>query len=139
MTNPPFGDVKGLLDNLDMFILRLRRWECLFVELCIRIANRRVAVIVPDSLLDSIRDKPLRKWILDNFGYRSTISLPRKAFWQRRVRNTTQTKTSIMIIDKFKPPGDYKIFMAIAESSEDLEKVQQAWRKFEDGNSDLAY
>ena len=131
MTNPPFGDIKGRLDNLSMFTLRGRRRECLFVELCIRRANRRVAVIVPDGLLSSNRDKPLRKWILDNFGYRATISLSRKTFWKRGVRNTTQTKTSIMLVDKVKPNGNYKIFMAMAKTLQDLEKVQQYWRKFE--------
>ena len=125
MTNPPFGDIKGPLDNLGMFKLRMRRRECLFVELCIRRANRRVTVIVPDSLLSCNRDKPLRKWILDNFGYRATISLPRKTFWKRGIRNTTQTKTSVMVVDKVKPDGNYKIFMAIAETLEDLEKVEQ--------------
>ena len=109
----------------------MRRKECLFIELCIRRANRRIVVIIPDSLLSCNRDKPLRKWILDNFRYRATISLPRKAFWKRGVRNSTQTKTSVMVIDKIKPAGDYKILMAIAETLEDLEKVQQCWRKFE--------
>ena len=130
MMNPPFGDIKHL-DSLGMFKLRSRRRECLFVELCIRRANRRVVAIVPDGLLSCNRDKPLRKWILDNFGYRATISLPRKTFWKRGVRTTTQTKTSVMVVDKVKPDGNYKIFMAIAKTLEDLEKVQQYWRKFE--------
>jgi len=130
IANPPFGDIKRL-DNLGMFELRGRRKEWLFVELCIRRASQRVAVIVPDGLLSCKRDQPLRKWILENFKYRATISLPQKTFWKRRVRNTTQTKTSIMIIDKVKPRGNYKIFMAITETLDDLEKVQQHWRKFE--------
>lgn len=122
MANPPFGDIK-YLNDLSMFKIRARRKECLFVEMCIRITSHRVAVIVPDGLLSSNRDKPLRKWILDNFRYRATISLPPKTFWKRGVRNTTQAKTSVMIVDKAKPAGDYKIFMAIAKTLEDLKKL----------------
>ena len=127
--NPPFGDIsKNRLNNWNQFKLRSRRMEGLFLELFVRNANRRVVMIVPDGLLSGRRDLPLRKWILDNFGYRATISLPRKTFWKRGVRTTTQTKTSIMVIDKAKPDGNYLIFMAIAETAEDLEKLQQHWK-----------
>jgi len=130
--NPPFGDIsKHRLENLGQFKLRSRRIECLFLELFVRNAKRRVVMIVPDGILSCTRDRPHRKWILDNFGYRATISLPRKVFWKRSTPGTTTTKTSIMVIDKVKLEGNYKIFMAIVEKVEDIDKILQHWRKFD--------
>jgi len=132
LTNPPFGVIKHF--NKDMFKLHARRKENLFLELCLQNTSERVAIIVPDSLLGCTRDKPIRKWILGNFGYRATISLPRKTFWMKGVRSSTQTKTSIMIIDKIKPAGNYQIFMAIigdfrhSYTQEDLDKTLQGWK-----------
>lgn len=138
IANPPFGNIKShSLDNWDEFILnegkKINRTENLFLELCLRIAKRRVVMVAPDSLLSCPRDTFVRKWILDNFGYRATISLPRKTFWKStRERNkwttpATTTKTSIMVIDKSKPPGDYKVLMAILEKVEDIEKIKHVW------------
>ena len=137
LTNPPFGRISSL-NNWDDFVLNKgkhsNRIENLFLELCLRVAKRRLVMITPESLLNSNRDRFVRKWILDNFGYRATISLPCKSFWKStRQRNkwttpATTTKTSIMVIDKIKPKGNYKIFMAILEKLEDIEKVKEAWQ-----------
>ncbi len=108
--------------------------EILFLELCLKVAKRRVVMIAPDSLLSNPDQQFARKWVLDNFGYMATISLPRKTFWKStRQRNkwttpATTTKTSIMVIDKVKPQGNYKVLMAILETIEDVEKVKELWK-----------
>lgn len=140
VANPPFGKINSdSLDNWNDFTLnegkKSNRTENLFLELCLRIAKRRVVMIAPDSLLSCPRDKFVRKWLLDNFGYRATISLPRKTFWKStRERNkwttpATNTKTSIMVVDKTKPPGNYKVLMAILQKVEDIEKVKHFWNR----------
>lgn len=141
VANPPFGRIgRNSLDTWNDFLLNKKRgsnrMENLFLELCLRIAKRRVVMIVPNSLLSCARDKFVREWLLKNFGYRATIDLPRKAFWKSaRQRNkwttpTTNTNTSIMVVDKTKPEGDYKIFMVMLEKAEDFGKLKEAWRKF---------
>ena len=140
LANPPFGNIKGGLTNWDSFILnkgkKSTRLEILFLELCMRIAKRRVIMIAPNSLLSCNRDLFARKWLLENFGYRASIDLPHKTFWKStRHRNkwttpATTTHTSIMVIDKVKPKGNYKVFMAILEKLEDFEKTKEAWSSF---------
>lgn len=112
----------------------------MFLELCLRVARRRVVIIVPDGILSNEATKYVRKWILSSFGYRATISLPHKLFWKSSRNNNkwltpvTSTKTSIMVIDKFKPEGNYKVLMAIIEKLEDIPKVREAWEAFNNKN-----
>lgn len=117
MGNVPFG-VKDE-DN--------RRSEVLFCEKCITLTEVRSALLVPDSILSCDRDKSFRSWILTNFCYRSTISFSSGkggVFWN------SPAKTSAMIIDKHKPLGDYKIFMAIIEKTEEIKQLANEWKSF---------
>jgi type I restriction-modification system DNA methylase subunit len=105
-----------------------RRSEVIWVERCLNWIEFRAAIIVPDSLLGCTRDKPIRAWILSNFGYRATISISsgkNAIFWN------SSAKTSIIIIDKRKPPGNYKILMAIAEKTEELKPILEPWHNMQ--------
>lgn len=152
IANPPFGPIsRSHLDNWEEFqlnrkngkVLGRNRLEVLFLELCLRVARRRVVIIVPDGILSNEATKYIRKWILSSFGYRATISLPHKLFWKSSRNNNkwltpvTNTKTSIMVIDKLKPEGNYKVFMAISKELEDIPKVREAWEAFNNKNVHL--
>jgi hypothetical protein len=112
--NVPFG-VK--IDNS-------KRSEVLFCEKCIRLTEVRSTLLVPDSILSCNRDKPFRSWVLAQFGYRSTVSFSSGkggVFWN------SPAKTSAMIIDKRRPAGDYKIFMAIIDKPEEIKQLATEW------------
>lgn len=118
--NVPFG-----------FTDEKKRSEVLFLERCLDLVEFRTSVIVPDSTLACTRDKPIRVRILANFGYRATISI---SSGKNTIFYNSAAKTSIMIIDRHKPKGNYKIFMAIAEKTEELELVKGEWLKFLSGS-----
>jgi hypothetical protein len=67
MGNVPFGLGLNAEDK--------RRSEVVFLERCINLAKFRVGIIVPDGLLSCTRDKPIRQWILANFGSRNDFNL----------------------------------------------------------------
>jgi len=145
VANPPFGRIgRGSLDTWSEFELNKNRgsnrMENLFLELCLKLAKRRVVMIVPNSLLSNPGEQYVRKWLLENFGYRATIDLPRKTFWKSaRQRNkwttpVTNTRTGLIVVDKVKPDGDYKIFMAIPQEPGDFEKIKECWTKFREEN-----
>jgi len=88
-------------------------------------------LLVPDSILACDRDKPFRSWILSKFGskfgFRSTISF---SSGKHGVFVYSPAKTSAIIIDKLKPPGDYKIFFAIIEKPEEVKQLKKEWLYF---------
>ena len=145
IANPPFGVIgRGSIENWESFELnrnenKIRgknQSEILFLELCLKIAKRRVVIIMPDSFCANDNTKFAREWLLNKFGYRSTIALPDKTFWKsaRTINKwttpTTGTHASICVIDKVKPEGNYNIFMSIMKSLDDASGVKEAWAKF---------
>ncbi len=113
--NVPFG-LKVSEDN--------RRSEVVFAEKCIRLTAVRSSLLVPDSILACDRDGPFRKWVLAHFGYRATVSF---SSGKGGVFSNSPAKTSAMIIDKHKPPGNYNIFMAIVNKPEEMKQLAVEW------------
>jgi len=135
LQNPPFGVLK---DKPEWYPFKgTARKEVAFLYLALKTAKRRVVSILPNSLLNTKRDFPIRKYILDRYKLCASIDLPPKTFWKsaREVNKwkwpVTTAHTGILVIDKERPEGDYKIFMAIPEHGDDLPQILEKWRKFE--------
>ena len=134
--NPPFGAFnKG--DKPDWYPFKGRaNKETAFLYLALQRAKRRVVSILPNSLLANNEDKPIRSYVMENYGLRASIDLPQKTFWKsaREVNKwkwpTTTVHTGILIIDKKKPDGNYDIFMATPKTVDDLEQVIKEWHSF---------
>jgi type I restriction enzyme M protein len=130
LTNPPFGS-KGKIE--DQKILRpyllARRWnktpsdewqvtrnvlagqspEILFIEKCLRLLrpSGRMAIVLPDGLLQNVSNSHIRFWIRSQARVLSVVSIPQDAF----VPYGTGIKTSLLTLQKL-PAGAETVFMA---------------------------
>lgn len=130
LTNPPFGS-RGKIE--DQKILRsyllARRWiktenngweatknvltgqspEILFIEKCLRILrpSGRMAIVLPDGLLQNISNSHIRFWIRSQAKILGVVSIPQEAF----VPYGTGIKTSLLLLQKF-PATAVNVFMA---------------------------
>lgn len=134
-TNPPFGsklpvDDPHVLDRYDLTTYEAKAPrsslppEQLFVQRCIDFLKPggRMAIVLPDSILSNPGLSWLRRWVLSHAYVIASIDLPREMF----AKSDTHTMTSVLVMQKFTEeerhifgetghPGDYEIFMGIAE------------------------
>jgi type I restriction enzyme M protein len=130
LTNPPFGN-KGKVE--DPQILKLyqlaRRWtktqagwnitsamlsgqspDILFIEKCLRLLRPggRMAVVLPDGLLQNISSGYVRHWLRTQARVLGVVSIPQEAF----VPYGTGIKTSLLLLQKFPAAAEHPCFMA---------------------------
>ncbi len=130
LTNPPFGS-KGKIEDqriLRMYLLA-RRWnrinnndwevtrnvlagqspEILFIEKCLKLLRPggRMAIVLPDGLLQNISNSHIRFWIRSQAKVLGVVSIPQEAF----VPYGTGIKTSLLLLQKLPATAD-RVFMA---------------------------
>lgn len=134
-TNPPFGsklpvDDPQILDRYDLTKYEAKAPrsslppEQLFVQRCMDFLKPggRMAIVLPDSILSNPGLAWLRRWVLSQAYVIASVDLPREMF----AKSDTHTMTSVLVLQKFTGeerrvftqtghPGDYQIFMGIAE------------------------
>lgn len=130
LTNPPFGS-KGKIEDqriLKSYLLA-RRWnrtsndewevtrsvlagqspEILFIEKCLKLLRPggRMAIVLPDGLLQNISNSHIRFWIRSQARVLGVVSIPQEAF----VPYGTGIKTSLLLLQKLPAAAD-RVFMA---------------------------
>ena len=130
LTNPPFGN-KGKVEDqkiLQSYILA-RKWhksasnswevsptvlagqspDILFIEKSIKLlrAGGRMAIILPDGLLQNISNGLIRHWLRSQTKILGVVSIPPEAF----VPYGTGIKTSLLVVQKL-PADNDSCFMA---------------------------
>lgn len=130
LTNPPFGS-KGKIEDqriLKSYLLA-RRWnrigqeewevtrnvlagqspEILFIEKCLKLLRPggRMAIVLPDGLLQNISNGHIRFWIRSQAKVLGVVSIPQEAF----VPYGTGIKTSLLLLQKL-PATTGRVFMA---------------------------
>lgn len=130
LTNPPFGS-KGKIEDQQILksYLLAHKWnrgkndewkasrnilagqspEILFIEKCLKLLrpNGRMAIVLPDGLLQNISNIHIRFWIRSQAKVLGVVSIPQEAF----VPYGTGIKTSILLLQKL-PANTDKVFMA---------------------------
>ncbi len=183
LTNPPFGS-KGKIEDhriLKSYLLA-RRWnktqngdweaskmvlagqspEILFIERCLRLLRPggRMAIVLPDGLLQNVSNSPIRFWIRSQARMLGVVSIPQEAF----VPYGTGIKTSLLLLQKL-PATAPSVFMARVQRvgydvkgqpvykrddfgkpmrtssgmsiiDDDIEEIASAYRKYKDGKSE---
>ncbi|AJF08225.1 HsdM family class I SAM-dependent methyltransferase [Geoalkalibacter subterraneus] len=141
--NPPFCKLHDPLRYEGFTISKdkaRKAAEHYFVELAVRALRPggMLAMVLPEGILSNSATSALRAWVLDHCWLRAVVSLPPETF----VKSGTTVKTSVVVFQKKVEgvdPGDYQIFMAIAESlgwdsrgrenkANDLEEILQTYR-----------
>lgn len=130
LTNPPFGS-KGKIEDqriLKSYLLA-RRWnktsneewkatrnvlagqspEILFIEKCLKLLRPggRMAIVLPDGLLQNISNSHIRYWIRSQAKVLGVVSIPQEAF----VPYGTGIKTSLLLLQTLPATAD-RVFMA---------------------------
>ncbi|MCS6919752.1 MAG: N-6 DNA methylase [Fimbriimonadales bacterium] len=84
--------------------------EILFIELCLRLVRPggRLAVVLPDGILQNATTEHVRAWIRDRAELAAVVSLPQHTF----VPYGTGIKTSLIVLKK-RPTTASHVFMAI--------------------------
>ena len=163
LTNPPFGSkipIKGesILKQYDLghswkFSKKTEQWvkgkfkskeapQILFIERNLQFLKPggRMAIVLPDGILGNDSLAYLRQWLLEKAKVLAVIDVPIETFMPY-----TSTKTSIVILQKFKSDEDipdYPIFMCRCQScghnrrgqiigDDDISRVSQEYRKWE--------
>lgn len=130
LTNPPFGS-KGKIEDQKILkhYLLARKWnktqnsdweitknvlagqtpEILFIEKCLKLLRLggRMAIVLPDGLLQNITNSHIRFWIRSQTKVLGIVSIPQEAF----VPYGTGIKTSLLLLQKL-PADTEKVFMA---------------------------
>ena len=130
LTNPPFGS-KGKVEDQQLLksYLLARRWnntqngvwkatrnvlqgqspEILFIEKSLKLLRPggRMAIVLPDGLLQNISNSHIRFWIRSQAKVLGVVSIPQEAF----VPYGTGIKTSLLLLQKL-PSNTGKVFMA---------------------------
>ena len=130
LTNPPFGN-KGKVEDQKILksYLLARKWhksasngwevsptvlagqspDILFIEKSIKLlrAGGRMAIILPDGLLQNISNGPIRHWLRSQTKILGVVSIPPEAF----VPYGTGIKTSLLVVQKL-PANHDSCFMA---------------------------
>ena len=130
LTNPPFGS-KGKVEDQKIlkFYQLARKWnksqngdwevtrnvllgqspEILFIEKCLKLLRPggRMAIVLPDGLLQNISNSYVRFWIRFQAKVLGVVSIPQEAF----IPYGTGIKTSLLLLQKL-PANAEKVFMA---------------------------
>lgn len=143
VANPPFGIRADVEVPWKAKKPVMETWTFDLVKRVLR-PTGRAAIIVPDGILDTNRDKPFREWVLKHMYLRAVISLPSVTFQAAG----TNCKTSIVVVEQpeierelVRGEVDYQICMAIVEhvgfdsrgretGKSDLRTILGEWRKF---------
>ncbi len=151
LTNPPFGS-KGKVE--DQRILKsyslARRWnragddkweptrnvlpgqspEVLFIEKSLKLLRPggRLAIVLPDGLLQNVSIAHIRHWILNQAKVLGVVSIPQEAF----VPYGTGIKTSLLLLQKL-PGSTRKVFMARVQKIGYDVKGQTVYKRDERG------
>lgn len=130
LTNPPFGS-KGKVEDLAIlasyelahkwnkngaswkkldFLQTAQTPDVLFLEQCLRLLRPggRMAVVLPDGLLQNISSGYVRTWLRANAEITAVISIPQEAF----VPYGTGIKTSLVVLRKLPVAASSPCFMA---------------------------
>lgn len=151
LTNPPFGS-KGKIEDqriLKSYLLS-RRWnrtinsawevtrnvlagqspEILFIEKCLKILRPggRMAIVLPDGLLQNVSNSHIRFWIRSQAKVLSIVSIPQEAF----VPYGTGIKTSLFFLQKL-PSTAARVFMARIQKIGYDVKGQPVYKRDENG------
>ncbi len=154
LTNPPFGSRGKIHDQRILRSYELaHKWkkspsgawrvspvllprqspEILFVEKCLRLLKPggRLAIVLPDGLLQNASSGYLRAWLRDQAVVQAVVSIPQEAF----VPYGTGIKTSLLFLQKL-PPADpaRPVFMARIEKIGYDVKGRPVYRRDEKGN-----
>lgn len=147
LTNPPFGS-KGKVEDrriLKSYILS-RRWnrlfddtweptktvlagqspEILFIEKCLKLLRPggRIAIVLPDGLLQNISNSHIRFWIRSQAKVLGVVSFPQETF----VPYGTGIKTSLLILQKLPSSSHNTCFMARVQKTGYDVKGQSQYR-----------
>jgi type I restriction enzyme M protein len=151
-TNPPFGDnitrtERHVLDQFDLGRDRtFQIVEILFIERCVQLlkpGKGRMAIIVPQSILNNPGLSYVRKWILAHVRVLAVIELPVETFLISG-REGTGTLTAILVLERRElnqtvalldgqTLDTYPIFMAIAEKVGYDRRGKTRYRQDEEG------
>lgn len=131
LTNPPFGS-KGKVEDLAILgaYELARKWnksgdskwkksdflqpaqtpDILFLEQCLKLLRPggRMAVVLPDGLLQNVSSGYVRSWLKANAEIAAVISIPQEAF----VPYGTGIKTSMVVLRKLPAANPSPCFMA---------------------------
>ncbi|HCI57947.1 MAG TPA: restriction endonuclease subunit M [Bacteroidetes bacterium] len=151
LTNPPFGS-KGKIEEQKIlkYYQLARKWnksqkgdwevtrnvlsgqspEILFIEKCLKILRPggRMAIVLPDGLLQNITNSHIRFWIRTQAKVLGVVSIPQEAF----IPYGTGIKTSLLLLQKL-PSDTEKVFMALIQKIGYDVKGQPIHKKTNDG------
>ena len=127
LANPPFGiNFNGEISEVT-FLKQNMKWVK---------DGGVLAIVIPDGVLGNGKHENIRKWIIEQGRILAVIDLPQSTF-----QPYTNVKTSMILIQKEKILGDYKIFMAVSEKCEcrekednNLSEVAFAFKEWRDKN-----
>lgn len=153
LTNPPFGS-KGKVEDqriLKSYLLA-RRWnrtskneweatrnvlagqspEILFIEKCLKLLRPggRMAIVLPDGLLQNISNSHIRFWIRSQAKVLAVVSIPQEAF----VPYGTGIKTSVLLLQK-RPAAADRVFMAQIQKMGYDVKGQPVYKRDDNGKT----
>jgi len=152
LTNPPFGS-KGKVEDqkiLKSYVLA-RRWnkshnndwevtrtvlagqspDILFIEKCLKLLRPggRMAIVLPDGLLQNISNSHIRYWIRSQTKVLGVVSIPQEAF----IPYGTGIKTSLLLLQKLPASNNNACFMARMQKMGYDVKGQPLYRRDEFG------
>ena len=151
LTNPPFGS-KGKVEDQGILksYLLARRWsktqngdwemtrnvlagqspEILFIEKCLKLLRPggRMAIVLPDGLLQNITNSHIRFWIRSQAKVLGVVSIPQEAF----IPYGTGIKTSLLLLQKL-PADTERVFMARIQKFGYDVKGQPIYKRNDDG------
>lgn len=159
LTNPPFGATvkdteKKYLKNYELGKngtkdRKNQKTEILFIERCIQFLKPKtgkMAMVLPDGILTNSSIQYVRDLIMERCQILAIVSLPQMAF----THYGAGVKSSLLFarrLDKDEIPGNYPIFMAIADEigydatgretpeKNDLPAIISSYREFEKENN----
>ena len=117
LTNPPFGGVKIWPELLAGYQLakRARRelTQVLFIERCITLLKKggRMGIVLPEGILNNLKLKYVREYIMTETNIKAVISLPSVTFRPYGAG----PKASILFLQKKKYAGDKQGDILMAE------------------------
>jgi type I restriction enzyme M protein len=117
LTNPPFGGVKidpELLAGYQLAKKAKRELtQVLFIERCITLLKKggRMAIILPDGILNNLKLKYVREYIMTETNIKAVVSLPSVTFQPYGAG----PKASILFLQKKKYAGDKQGDILMAE------------------------
>lgn len=119
MTNPPFaGDVTDSPYVKDYSLSKDRKGkverDVLFLERCVSLLNEngKLAIVLPDNKVSSVRFNFVRNWLLDNINVMAVVSLNSNTF-----KPYTSQKAVVIFAQKIKSEDNSKISFYVSDKS----------------------